>query len=46
MFKMRGAMGKEWGSNLTRNVAARQQASKIDTSKGMAEEDEDEITMG
>jgi hypothetical protein len=46
MFKMRGAMGKEWGSNVTRSVAARQQAAKIDTSKGQPEEDEDEFTMG
>ena len=47
IFKMRGAMGKEWGSNLSRTIAARKQAEHIDTSKGTREEEEDaeELTI-
>mmetsp|Transcript_15201 Transcript_15201/g.25379 ORF Transcript_15201/g.25379 Transcript_15201/m.25379 type:complete len:200 (-) Transcript_15201:549-1148(-) len=43
IFKMKGAMGKNWGSNMVQNIAARKQASKINTSA--PEDDEDEITM-
>lgn len=39
IYKMRGAMGKDWGSNLARELAAEKQIRAINTSKP---EDEDE----
>uniref|UniRef100_A0A7S0J1N2 CS domain-containing protein n=2 Tax=Calcidiscus leptoporus TaxID=127549 RepID=A0A7S0J1N2_9EUKA len=39
IYKMRGAMGKGWGSNVTQLTAARQQAAKINTYKEGEEEE-------
>jgi len=40
IYKMRGAMGKEWGSNVAREIAAQKQIAALNTSNPDDEEEE------
>ena len=43
---MAAAMGNNWGSNVDRNLKAREQGAKVDTSPDQTADTEDAITMG
>eukprot|EP00310_Coccolithus_braarudii_P022617 CAMPEP_0183339252 /NCGR_PEP_ID=MMETSP0164_2-20130417/6240_1 /TAXON_ID=221442 /ORGANISM="Coccolithus pelagicus ssp braarudi, Strain PLY182g" /LENGTH=190 /DNA_ID=CAMNT_0025509217 /DNA_START=14 /DNA_END=586 /DNA_ORIENTATION=+ len=43
IYKMRGAMGKSWGSNVVQQVVARQQAATVNTFR--EDEEDEDITL-